>query len=222
MSRLNALRGARRRRRRRPDRRARTPGCSRRAARAALSSCAERIRGTPRRWWRWCAALGLRVGVHGSHSGLRDRARRARHDVHARSIAGGDGFSERLTGKPTAFRPPGYPICWAAPTASSASKRRERSSTACALARTLGALLGLWCRVDRVAGRPIVGAHAGLVAMALAAVDVPSIRQPGDDVRASFVGSWRAARSVIDRRPVRPTRTRSCSSAVLLRRACVM
>ena len=55
------------------------------------------------------AALGLRVGYMDLTPGYAIVHDARDYDAHARSIADGDGFSERLTGKPTAFRPPGYP-----------------------------------------------------------------------------------------------------------------
>ena len=55
------------------------------------------------------AALGLRVGYMELTPGYEIVHDARDYDAHARSIAIGDGFSKRLTGKPTAFRPPGYP-----------------------------------------------------------------------------------------------------------------
>ena len=55
------------------------------------------------------AALGLRVGYMALTPGYEIVHDARDYDAHARSIAIGGGFSKRLTGKPTAFRPPGYP-----------------------------------------------------------------------------------------------------------------
>jgi 4-amino-4-deoxy-L-arabinose transferase-like glycosyltransferase len=85
------------------------PGPSRRPSRPAL-------RGRRLRWTAaaalllLAAALALRLGyVEATPDyGLRHDARD--YDVHARSIAQGEGYSKTLAyGRPTAFRPPGYP-----------------------------------------------------------------------------------------------------------------
>ena len=55
------------------------------------------------------AAFGLRlayVAVTPDYAIVHDARG---YDEHAQSIARGEGFSEQLTGEPTAFRPPGYP-----------------------------------------------------------------------------------------------------------------
>ena len=56
------------------------------------------------------AALLLRIGYVNDTPGYALRHDAVDYDVHARSIAQGDGFSKTLAhGRPTAFRPPGYP-----------------------------------------------------------------------------------------------------------------
>ena len=66
-----------------------------------------------RLWWAAAAlivvaAFGLRIGYvaltpdYATVHDARD------YDRHAISVARGEGFSEEITGKPTAFRPPGY------------------------------------------------------------------------------------------------------------------
>jgi 4-amino-4-deoxy-L-arabinose transferase-like glycosyltransferase len=121
------------------------------------------------------AALGLRVGymvltpryeiVHDARD----------YDAHARSIAIGDGFSERLTGKPTAFRPPGYPYLLGGAyrvfgVEGNVDGDRIR------VARTLGAVLGtLAVAMIGILAAQLSGRAAGLAAIGLAAVYLPSI-----------------------------------------------
>jgi 4-amino-4-deoxy-L-arabinose transferase-like glycosyltransferase len=55
-------------------------------------------------------ALGLRLAYIDATPGYTLRHDARDYDVHARSIAEGQGFSKTLAhGRPTAFRPPGYP-----------------------------------------------------------------------------------------------------------------
>src|SRR5262245_8403099 len=54
------------------------------------------------------AAFGLRAGYLALTPGFAIVHDARDYDWHARSVANGHGFSEQLTGKPTAFRPPGY------------------------------------------------------------------------------------------------------------------
>jgi 4-amino-4-deoxy-L-arabinose transferase-like glycosyltransferase len=55
-------------------------------------------------------ALGLRLAYVDATPGYTLRHDARDYDVHARSIAEGQGFSKTLAhGRPTAFRPPGYP-----------------------------------------------------------------------------------------------------------------
>jgi 4-amino-4-deoxy-L-arabinose transferase-like glycosyltransferase len=121
------------------------------------------------------AALGLRLGymdltpryeiVHDARD----------YDAHARSIATGDGFSKRLTGKPTAFRPPGYPYLLGGAYRVFGVERNVDGDRI-RVARTLGALLGtLGVALIGMLGVQLLGQAAGLVAMGLAAVYVPSI-----------------------------------------------
>jgi 4-amino-4-deoxy-L-arabinose transferase-like glycosyltransferase len=56
------------------------------------------------------AALALRIAYVDSTPGYTARHDARDYDVHARSIAEGQGFSETIAyDRPTAFRPPGYP-----------------------------------------------------------------------------------------------------------------
>ena len=72
---------------------------------------------TGRRWWMAVAAglllvlaLALRLGYVSETPGYVLRHDAIDYDTHARSIANGQGFSKTLArGRPTAFRPPGYP-----------------------------------------------------------------------------------------------------------------
>src|SRR4051794_41207005 len=97
------------------------------------------------------------------------------YDVHARSIAAGDGFSKRLTGKPTAFRPPGYPYLLGGAYRVFGVERAVDGDRI-RVARTLGAVLGtLGVALIGLLGLQLLGRTGGLVAMGLAAVYVPSI-----------------------------------------------
>jgi Dolichyl-phosphate-mannose-protein mannosyltransferase len=56
------------------------------------------------------AALALRIAYVDATPGYAARHDARDYDVHARSIAEGEGFSKTIAyGRPTAFRPPGYP-----------------------------------------------------------------------------------------------------------------
>ena len=121
------------------------------------------------------AALGLRVAYMDLTPGYEIVHDARDYDVHARSIAGGDGFSKRLTGKPTAFRPPGYPYLLGGAYRLFGVERAAEADRI-RVARTLGALLGtLGVGLIGVLGVQLVGRTAGLVAMGLAAVYLPSI-----------------------------------------------
>jgi 4-amino-4-deoxy-L-arabinose transferase-like glycosyltransferase len=119
-------------------------------------------------------ALGLRLGyvaltpdyriVHDAHD----------YDMHAQSIAIGEGFSKRLTGKPTAFRPPGYPYLLGGAYRAFGVERAPDADRI-VVARRLGAVLGtLGVALIGVLAFQLFGRAAGLVAAALAAVYVPS------------------------------------------------
>src|ERR671934_2562469 len=55
-------------------------------------------------------ALVVRIAYVDATPGYTARHDARDYDVHARSIAEGHGFSEKIAyGRPTAFRPPGYP-----------------------------------------------------------------------------------------------------------------
>ena len=121
------------------------------------------------------AALGLRLGyvaLTPEHTLVHDARE---YDEHARSVAVGDGFSERITGKPTAFRPPGY-VYLLAGSYRLAGVERSPVEARVPVGRVLGAVLGaLGVALVGVLAWQLWGGAAGIVAAALAAVYVPSI-----------------------------------------------
>ena len=121
------------------------------------------------------AAFGLRLGYMGltPHYEIVHDARD--YDAHARSIAIGDGFSKQLTGKPTAFRPPGYPfLLGGAYRVFGVERAVDRDRIR--VARTLGAVLGtLGVALVGLLAVQLLGRTAGLAALGLAAIYVPSI-----------------------------------------------
>ena len=121
------------------------------------------------------AALVLRLAYVDATPGYALRHDAVDYDVHARSIAQGEGFSKTLAhGRPTAFRPPGYPYFLgavyhvsrpiASPPASGCGSRGSRRPS--------------WARRRRAGGRArgaAVGIGRGLVALGLAAIYLPLI-----------------------------------------------
>lgn len=141
--------------------------------------------GPPARWRWWLAgllvvalALGLRLAyvdaTPGASAPLRHDARD--YDAHARSIAIGEGYSETIAhGRPTAFRPPAWPVVLAGAYRVAGVERgtvEQRVHASRVAGTVLGALvvalLGL------LAAR-MWGRGAGLIAAGLAAVYVPLI-----------------------------------------------
>jgi MYXO-CTERM domain-containing protein len=121
------------------------------------------------------AALGLRLGYMDLTPGYAIVHDARDYDVHARSIAIGEGFSKRLTGKPTAFRPPGYPYLLGG-AYRVFGVERGIDPDRIRVARTLGAVLGtLGVALIGILGMQLLGRTAGLVAMGLAAIYVPAI-----------------------------------------------
>ncbi len=118
-------------------------------------------------------ALALRLGYVAVTPGYTIVADARDYDVHAQSIAAGHGFSKRLAGKPTAFRPPGYAFLLAGVyrlTGAKATADRIHAG------RILGALLGtLLVGLTGALAHRLWGRRSALVAMALAAVYVPLI-----------------------------------------------
>jgi 4-amino-4-deoxy-L-arabinose transferase-like glycosyltransferase len=98
------------------------------------------------------------------------------YDGHARSIAIGEGYSDTLAyGRPTAFRPPGYPYFLAA-VYRVAGVERAVAAERIRAARIAGALVGT--AIVALIGLLVAqlwGARLALVAMALGAVYVPLI-----------------------------------------------
>ncbi len=119
------------------------------------------------------AALGLRLAYVAVTPGYAIVHDARGYDEHAQSIARGEGFSERFTGKPTAFRPPGYAyLLGGAYRLFGAQAEAERIR----VARILGAVLGTLgvALVGLLAAR-FWGRRTALIAMALAAIYVPSL-----------------------------------------------
>ena len=121
------------------------------------------------------AALGVRLGyvaITPEHALVHDARE---YDEHARSVAVGEGFSERITGKPTAFRPPGY-VYLLAGAYRLAGVERSPVEARILVGRRMGAILGaLGVALIGVLAWQLWGSAAGIVATALAAVYVPSI-----------------------------------------------
>ena len=66
-----------------------------------------------RLWWAAAAlivvaAFGLRIAYVAATPDYTTVHDARDYDRHAISVAHGEGFSEQITAKPTAFRPPGY------------------------------------------------------------------------------------------------------------------
>src|SRR4051794_26685448 len=120
-------------------------------------------------------AFGLRAGYMAVTPGYEIVHDGRDYDVHARSVANGKGFSTGLTGKPTAFRPPGYVYLLGGAyrlfdVQNAPAPERLR------VARWLGALLGtLGVALTGAIAWKVWGRRAGLAALALGAVYVPSI-----------------------------------------------
>lgn len=121
-------------------------------------------------------ALLLRLAYVDATPGYVLRHDAVDYDVHARSIAEGDGFSKTLAhGRPTAFRPPGYPYFLGAVYHVFKADRepvKERVHVAriaqVFVGTALVALIGL-------VALQLWGSVAGLVALGLAAVYLPLI-----------------------------------------------
>jgi 4-amino-4-deoxy-L-arabinose transferase-like glycosyltransferase len=121
------------------------------------------------------AALGLRVGYMALTPDYEIVHDARDYDIHARSIAAGDGFSVRLTGKQTAFRPPGYPYLLGG-AYRLFGVERGLDPARIHVARGLGAVLGaLGVALIGILAVQLAGRTTGLIAMGLAAVYIPSI-----------------------------------------------
>jgi 4-amino-4-deoxy-L-arabinose transferase-like glycosyltransferase len=122
------------------------------------------------------AALVLRIAYVDAtpNYGLRHDA--VDYDVHARSIAQGEGFSKTLAhGRPTAFRPPGYPYFLGAVYHVFKADRKpvkERVHVARVAQAFVGAVL---VALVGVIAAQLWGSVAALVALGLAAIYLPLI-----------------------------------------------
>ena len=157
-----------------------------RAGPAGTGATAPRIRRSSARLvWAVClvlvaASLILRLAYVDATPGAPLRHDAVDYDVHARSIAVGEGFSEeRAHGRPTAFRPPGYPYFLAGVYRLAGVERAdlERRVRAARVANAvLGAVaVGLLGLVAAQLWGPLVA----VIAAALGAVYVPFITVGG-------------------------------------------
>jgi 4-amino-4-deoxy-L-arabinose transferase-like glycosyltransferase len=125
-------------------------------------------------------ALVVRVAYVDATPGYVLRHDARDYDVHARSIAGGDGFSKTLAhGRPTAFRPPGYPYflggvykVFGVEHAKDPRRLHTARVAQAFVGTAIVALVG-------VLAAQLWGWGLGLVAMALTAVYVPLITVGG-------------------------------------------
>lgn len=141
------------------------------------------------RRWRWMAAAAvalllltavLRLAYLSATPGYVATGDARDYDLHAQSISVGQGFSRTLAyGRPTAFRPPGYPYFLAgvyrlAGVQNADRTRREHVARVAQVyvGTALVALLGLLAA-------QVAGAVVGLFALALGAVYVPLITVGG-------------------------------------------
>jgi 4-amino-4-deoxy-L-arabinose transferase-like glycosyltransferase len=122
------------------------------------------------------AALALRLGYVAATPDYELRHDARDYDIHAVSIARGEGFSDTIAyGRPTAFRPPGYPYFLAgvyllAGVEEADVDRRERA------ARVAGAVVGAAAvALLGVLAWQLLGPGIALLSAALAAVYVPLV-----------------------------------------------
>jgi 4-amino-4-deoxy-L-arabinose transferase-like glycosyltransferase len=122
------------------------------------------------------AALALRLGYVAATPDYELRHDARDYDVHAVSIARGEGFSDTIAyGRPTAFRPPGYPYFLAgvyllAGVEQADVDRRVRA------ARVAGAVVGAAAvALLGVLAWQLLGTGIALLSAALAAVYVPLV-----------------------------------------------
>jgi 4-amino-4-deoxy-L-arabinose transferase-like glycosyltransferase len=126
------------------------------------------------------AALALRVAYVDATPGYVLRHDARDYDVHARSIAEGQGYSKTLAhGRPTAFRPPGYPYflggvykVFGVDKAPAAKRLRVARIAQAFVGTAIVALVG-------VLAAQLWGWGIGLVALGLSAVYVPLITVGG-------------------------------------------
>ena len=122
------------------------------------------------------AALVLRLAYVDDTPGYALRHDAVDYDVHARSIAQGDGFSKTLAhGRPTAFRPPGYPYFLGA-VYHVFKADREPVKQRVHVARIAQAFVGTAIvALVGVLAAQLWGSVAALVALGLAAIYLPFI-----------------------------------------------
>jgi 4-amino-4-deoxy-L-arabinose transferase-like glycosyltransferase len=125
-------------------------------------------------------ALALRLAYVDATPGYTLRHDARDYDVHARSIAEGQGFSKTLAhGRPTAFRPPGYPYflggvyhVFGVERAENPRRLRVARIAQAFVGTAVVALVG-------VLAAQLWGAGVGLLALGLSAVYVPLITVGG-------------------------------------------
>jgi 4-amino-4-deoxy-L-arabinose transferase-like glycosyltransferase len=125
-------------------------------------------------------ALGLRLAYVDATSGYHLRHDAYDYDGHARSIAEGHGFSKTLAhGRPTAFRPPGYPY-FLGGVYKVFGVERAPDPRRLHVARVAQAVVGAAVvALVGVLAAQLWGWGVGLVALALSAVYVPLITVGG-------------------------------------------
>jgi 4-amino-4-deoxy-L-arabinose transferase-like glycosyltransferase len=140
---------------------------------------------TDARWWAaglvvLVVALGLRLAYIDATPNYPLRHDALDYDAHARSIAAGDGYSKTIAhGRPTAFRPPGYPYLLAGVYRVAGAVNAPRADRVHA-ARVAGAVLGaLVVGLVGLLAAQLWGRRTALLAAALAAVYVPLITVGG-------------------------------------------
>ena len=133
------------------------------------------------------AALVLRIAYVDATPGYVLRHDAVDYDVHARSIAQGEGFSKTLAhGRPTAFRPPGYPYFLGA-VYHVFKADREPARERLRVARIAQAFVGTAIvALVGVLAAQLWGRSPALVALGLAAIYLPAHpRRRRGDVRAA-------------------------------------
>jgi 4-amino-4-deoxy-L-arabinose transferase-like glycosyltransferase len=121
-------------------------------------------------------ALAVRLGYVDATPGYGLRHDARDYDVHARSIAQGEGFSKTLAyGRPTAFRPPGYPY-FLAGVYRLAGVERAGTPRRIHAARVAQAVVGtVAVGLVGLLAAQLWGAAIALAAMGLAAVYLPLV-----------------------------------------------
>src|SRR3954468_15235729 len=97
------------------------------------------------------------------------------YDIHAASIAAGQGFSKTLTGKPTAFRPPGYAYQLGAVYAVTGVADAPAHDRILAARLSQAVISTLAVVLIGILAAQLWGRTTGLVALGLAVVYVPLV-----------------------------------------------